>query len=154
MALRTKPEAPMTKDQLVAKYSKIVEEKEKEISKIESPRWKTPCSFKATENSSAINLHTVKDVSKLTGILAFLIGAAKDYDEAAKFLDLPKEKFKHQGHTLDDWAEDIKTEIGKIGIAENKQKLIELKAKLESLESPESKEAKALLAIEADLADL
>ena len=146
--------APKTKDQLIEQYGKIVAQKEAEIASIEAPRWKTTCSFKATENSTAINLHTVKDVEKLTGILAFLIGADRDFAEAASLLGRTKAKFKHQGYTINEWTEDIRTEIGKIEISEKRKTLAELKSKLEALESQEAKEAKMLASIERELAGM
>ena len=144
---------PKTKDQLVEQYSKLLAEKKKEFAGIEAPRGKTPCSFKFSEGGSAINLHTVKDTAKLTGILAFLISGERDYNEAAKFLET-SDKFRHQGHTLSEWAEDIKTEIGKINISTKKEKIASLEKILEGLESQESKEAKQLAAIEKELASM
>ena len=112
MSTSKKPTGPKTKDQLVEEYSKLLAVKKKELAGIEAPRWKTSCSFKFSEGASAINLHTVKDIPRLTSILAFLISGERDYNEAAKILEV-ESKFKHQGHTLAEWAEDIKTEIGK-----------------------------------------
>ena len=143
-----------TKDQLIARYAKIIGEKEAEISGIESPRWKTSCSFRPSDGAQAINLHTVKDVEKLTELLAGLISRSRDYGEAASVLGRKKAQFKHQGHSLADWADDIRTEIGKIEIAEKKRVLSELKVKLESLESQEAKEAKALANIAQELENL
>ena len=153
MATPKKASVPKTKDQLVEEYSKILAEKKKELASIEAPRWKTPCSFKYSEGGSAINLHTVKDIPKLTAMLAFLISSERDYAEAGKMLDVDV-VFKHQGHTLKEWAEDIKTEIGKINIASKREKIASLEKVLEGLESQESREAKQLASIEKELLNM
>lgn len=145
--------APKTKDELVAEYSAILAAKKKELEGLESPRWKTPCSFKYSESGSAINLHTVKDIPKLTSMLAFLIANERDYKDAATRLEV-ETVFKHQGHTLAEWEHDIKTEIGKINISKKKEKIAAIEKVLEGLESQESKEAKALASIEKDLLDM
>jgi hypothetical protein len=146
--------APKTKDELVEMYTGIIAEKEKEIASLERPQFVTHCSFKYNESSSSVNLHTVKDVRRLNEILAWLIGQAKHFEEACSLTGTTDMEFKHQGHTLHQWASDISTEIGKIQISEKKEKLKNLKAKAEALESQEAKEAKALAAIEKELSEL
>lgn len=146
--------APKTKDEIVEMYNTIIAEKEKEISSLERPQFVTHCSFKYNESSTSLNLHTTKDVRRLNEILAWLIGQAKNFEEACSLTGTTGMEFKHQGFTLKQWAADITTEIGKILISEKRDKLKELKSKLESLESQESKEAKALAAIEKELSSM
>ena len=145
---------PKTKDELVEMYNSIISEKEKEITSLERPQFVTHCSFKYNESSTSLNLHTTKDVRRLNEILAWLIGQAKNFEQACELTGTVGMEFKHQGFTLKQWAADITTEIGKILISEKRDKLKEMKAKLESLESQEAKEAKALAAIEKELSSM
>lgn len=142
-----------TKDQMVDELSYLVEQKQSEIDTIEKPVWNTTCSFKYTDESTPINLHTVKDTIKLTNILAYIIGKDRDFAEAANVIGIDV-KFKHQGYLLSEWLSDIKTEIGKITITNKREKLDILKRKLELLESPQQREAKELAKIQEELSNL
>lgn len=128
-------------DAIVQELSAIVEQKKLEISKIEKPKWLTNCAFRFSEETSQIlNLNTVSDVNKLVKALAFLLEKEDNYNKAKELLDIEVDDFTWFGYTVEEWATDFKTRIGKITLSNKKKELAEIEAVLATKLSKELKD--------------
>jgi len=128
-----------TIDIQVQKLFEVVNQKKKEIEKIEKPTWLTNCSFRYDKNSSVNqNLQVLTEVDDMVSILAFLLEKEEYYHIACEKLGV-KGTFKWLGFTLDEWHSDIQTRINKIEISKRKKELEILETRLNSLISPELK---------------
>jgi hypothetical protein len=137
-----------------------VQNRKKEIKKLES-RWaaNTNCSFSFVEGhagvsnvSSVINLRTVTSIPTLISIVSFLLDKEKSYKEAVELLEINEApEFKWGGFTVRDWAEDVKTRVGKIQLDSKKKKLEELETRLNKIVSPELRAEMELEAIAREL---
>jgi hypothetical protein len=135
-------------DKIIQKLKKVLEQKKLEISKVERPTYLTNCAFRYSENTSAIlNLNTVNDVIKLVTTLALLLEKESHYTRAVELLGVEVEPFKWFGFTVEEWATDFKTRIGKIGLAETKREYAEIEKILANKISKELKDKIELEAI-------
>jgi len=125
-------------DEQVQALFKIVQEKKAEIAKTEKPSWETNCSFRYNPNSASEDhqIQTVKKVSDLVRIAAFIIEKKQSHDKANEMLET-NVKFDWLGFSLEAWISDIKTRVNKIDISKKRDELEKLETRLNSLISPE-----------------
>jgi hypothetical protein len=132
-----------------------VKTKKAAIASAEKPVYQTNCSFSYVEGtkSGAINLHIETDVKKLISIAAFLVERSSVYLVTAKNvfgIEKPPE-FTWDGFSVNDWLNDLKLRVTKIGIVAEKQKLEALEARLKKIISPEKLRELELEAITKEL---
>lgn len=126
-------------DKLVLELLAKVETKKQQIGNAERPSWQTHCSFKYNpENNMAINIQTVKDLSVLADIYAFLLNKKEYFDRANKCLGLDA-KFDYLGFTFYQWERDIATRISSLQIQTKKNELAKLEERVNALVSPEQR---------------
>lgn len=139
-------------DTVVQALIDVVAERKQEISKAEKPNWKTNCTFAFSEDAQPgqrYNIQTITDVSRLVGMLAFLMGQEENFKKAAKALNVSTKNFTWLGYSVEDWKEDLDTRITKINISKKKKELEEIEARLDKLISPELRAQLELEAIKA-----
>ena len=119
----------------------IVNQKKKEIEKIEKPTFITNCSFGFMEDSGAnrINLQMLNDLKIFVSILAFLNEKENSFNIAKEELGLTKLEFTWLGFSVQSWKEDIQSRIAKIQVANKKKELEEFEKRLNAMISPEKR---------------
>jgi hypothetical protein len=139
-------------DSLTLELIQEVKRQKAEIAQAEKPNWITNCSFSYTENSAnTIVIHVEANIKNLVGIVAFLIGKLRDYNEAAAMLGIEVPAFTWGGFSVEDWSKDIKMRIDKIQIADKKKKLETTEARLNAIISPQLRAEMELEAIAEEL---
>lgn len=136
-------------DEQILKLMEQVKERKKEIETIESPGWKTNCSFSYNEHpSSAVNLHTITEARTLVMIAAFLMEKKKTYEAAAYALGVPDiGEFTWQNYTVTAWIEDVSKRLKKLQLSEKRTQLEQLEKRLDAIISPELRAQMELEAI-------
>lgn len=140
-------------DKIVNALFEKLQEKKKQIEKIEKPQWKTNFSFGYDPSQSArINIQTC-DVAQLIEINGWLNDRNRSWDLSCEELGLSGKKFQWQGFDLAEWKHDIKVRIAKISIDAKKKELKALEEKLNTLVSPEQRRLLEIEAVSKALAD-
>jgi hypothetical protein len=141
----------ITQDQKIQKLIDTVQQKKKEIGRIESQTYKTNCQF--SENSDGKNLtniQVVNSVEQLLHMWAFLDSRKTSWDKIQKTLGLSLE-FKWQGYSYEDWVNDFQNKVNKVSLSAKRRELELLEGRLEKLVSPELRAKIELELIEKEL---
>lgn len=126
-------------DKLVLDLLNKVDAKRKQIGAAERPQWITTCAFRYDTNSNAIiNIQTVKEISDLVEIFAFLENKKTSIENAAKQLGVTVPS-KHLGFSIEEWQSDIKCRINGLQIKAKRDELASLEARVNALVSPEQR---------------
>ncbi len=126
-------------DEIVLRLLNDIATRKAEIESLDKPNYQTNRSFPMVEgnNSSAVNLATVRDVGLLVKCLGVVVLNQEACEKAAAQLDIAPPLFKWGGYTAEEWAHDIRVMVAKLQINEKKSKLATLEARANSIISPE-----------------
>jgi len=114
-----------------------VEEKKKEVERIQTPNYKTNMIFSYHEDlNNSSNLNVVGTERELVDILAFLNSKRDYYSEAATYLGSNAE-FTWQGFRYNEWVHDIQARHAKVTVMKKKNELKILEERLNKVVSPE-----------------
>ena len=140
-------------DILVEKLYKQLDEKKKNVSKLDHPTFTTPIgNFKWDEQQAQTeNLNTYK-IERLIKAKAHLMAKEYWYAEALKGMaDIKPVDFTHQEYSLKQWIEDIDTIINRMNINKLKSDITKLEQRLSGLVSPEMKRQRELEQLANDI---
>lgn len=127
----------MGADKQIKELFELVEQKRKDIFKVEKMAWLTNCSFSFEDkNMNNVNIQACSDLSLLTKILGYLKREKHYFDEASKQLNY-NGTFKWNNFTYNEWENDIMSRFKKIIVVKEKEKLKDLEDRLNNLISPE-----------------
>ena len=132
-------------DSKVLTLLRVIKEKKAEIAAIERPQWCTHCSYSPDEQlpvTARVNIQALSDISALLKIHAELHLRARAYTESAQALSVSSApRFKHQGHTIEEWSSDIKTRLNRLVLKQKQDELAELERRVNAIVSVEQRRA-------------
>jgi len=121
-------------DKLVLDLFAKVQEKQKEIEKVEKPKWVTSCTIGYNPDvvTDRMNIQTVTDINKLVELYSFLLAKESAWAVACKGLEV-NIPFKYMGYLGEQWFIDIKARVKQVGVNEKKKELAILQSRLDKL---------------------
>jgi len=140
-------------NQKILALIKEVNTQRQAIARAERPNYKTHCGY-YSHRFPNVNLQVEANIRMLLMIAGELIETNSSYYLAADKMGVSVQDapaFLWQGHSLEDWLNDIKLRIDKIQITSKQKKLEVLEERLNKIVSPELRAEMELEAIEKEL---
>lgn len=139
-------------DEKIKQLLEKVNQKRKEIEKINNPVFLTNCGFSYRESGNEIvNLHTVTDVGELVKIGAFIAEKEIMYNQYCKDHQISAPQFKWRSFSAYEWICDVNMRIAKLQISAKRKELDDLENRLNKIVSPEMRQQMELELIEKAL---
>lgn len=144
-----------TLDNQVDLLLKAVEEKKKEVEKVEASAkkgWITTTSFRGL-STSPVNIQVASE-SDIVKCMTELILLSNARAEAEDVLGVVSKGFKLDGFSAEDWTEDFKKRIATLQLKSKKDALKQIEDQLNTLISPEQRREKEIARLAESLKNM